>query len=177
MTDKLNLYQKLVQLRKHVSDLGLNKDKKSYGNIEYVTGNQILTKISDKMAELNLLLIPATKLGEYTEKGKDFIVKGEMKYTWINADNPEEQLECEWAYYGQQNEISKAYGSGLTYSERYFLLKFLGVSTDTEDPDFYDNSRRQAKTNSYKNVGKNNQQAPQQNSLCSIKSTYTNCET
>ncbi|MBY9081238.1 ERF family protein [Paenibacillus sp. HN-1] len=137
----LNLWQKIVQVRMVAE--GFSKDGKSYG-YSYVTGNQVLGKIKDKMNELNLLLFPSTKVGEHhthaykTSKGKDaldFVVKGEMAYTWINGDNPSERETVTWAYYGQQDEISKAYGSGLTYSERYYLLKSLGLPTDEDDPD------------------------------------------
>lgn len=139
--EKLNLYQKIVKIREVAG--GFSKDSKSYG-YEYVSGNQVLSKIKDTMNELNLLLIPSTKVGDHhtheyvTSKGKDvidFIVKGEMSYMWINGDNPEETLVIDWAYYGQQDDISKAYGSALTYSERYFLLKCLGLPTDEDDPD------------------------------------------
>jgi hypothetical protein len=141
MADKLNLYQKIVEVRKVAG--GFSKDTKGYG-YDYVSGNQILSKIKDRMNELNLLLIPSTKLGEHhtheykTSKGKDvidFVVSGEMSYTWINGDSPDEQYTVSWAYYGQQDDISKAYGSALTYSERYFLLKCLGLPTDEDDPD------------------------------------------
>lgn len=140
-TQPLNLYQKIVQVRQVAE--GFSKDKSSFG-YSYVSGNQVLSKIKDKMNELNLLLLPSTQVGEHhthaykTSKGKDvldFIVKGEMSYTWINGDNPEERETITWAYYGQQDEISKAYGSGLTYSERYYLLKSLGLPTDEDDPD------------------------------------------
>jgi hypothetical protein len=138
---KLNLYQKIVEVRKVAE--GFSKDGKSYG-YSYVTGNQVLSKIKNKMNELNLLLFPSTKTGEHnthaytTAKGKDvidFVVKGEMSYTWINGDEPNEREAISWAYYGQQDDISKAYGSALTYSERYFLLKCLGLPTDEDDPD------------------------------------------
>lgn len=137
----MNLYQKIVEVRKVAE--GFNKDGKSY-SYNYVTGNQVLGKIKDKMNELNLLLFPSTKMGEHhthaykTSKGKDvldFVVKGEMSYTWINGDEPAEREVITWAYYGQQDDISKAYGSALTYSERYFLLKCLGLPTDEDDPD------------------------------------------
>ena len=137
----MNLYQKIVEVRKVAE--GFTKDGASYG-YTYVTGNQVLAKIKDKMNELNLLLIPSTKIGEHhthaykTGKGKDvldFVVKGEMSYTWINGDEPAEREVISWAYYGQQDDISKAYGSALTYSERYFLLKCLGLPTDEDDPD------------------------------------------
>lgn len=137
----MNLYQKIVEVRKIAE--GFSKDGKSY-SYNYVTGNQVLGKIKDKMNELNLLLFPSTKIGEHhthaykTSKGKDvldFVVKGEMSYTWINGDEPAEREVISWAYYGQQDDISKAYGSALTYSERYFLLKCLGLPTDEDDPD------------------------------------------
>jgi hypothetical protein len=137
----MNLYQKIVEVRKIAE--GFTKDGASYG-YTYVTGNQVLGKIKDKMNELNLLLFPSTKMGEHhthaykTAKGKDaldFVVKGEMSYTWINGDEPLEREVVSWAYYGQQDDISKAFGSALTYSERYFLLKCLGLPTDEDDPD------------------------------------------
>jgi hypothetical protein len=137
----MNLYQKIVEVRKVAE--GFSKDGFSYG-YSYVTGNQVLSKIKDKMNDLNLLLFPSTKTGEHhthaykTAKGKDaldFVVKGEMSYTWINGDEPSEREVISWAYYGQQDDISKAYGSALTYSERYFLLKCLGLPTDEDDPD------------------------------------------
>ncbi|WMJ81942.1 ERF family protein [Clostridium sp. MB40-C1] len=145
---KKNLYQKLVEIRKEV--INFSKDTESYG-YKYVSGSQAIAKIREKMDSLQVLLVP--KMEEiindtftYTNsKGKevtDHIVKGNMAYIWINADNPEEQLEVPWKLYGAQDDISKAYGSGLTYSERYFILKFFQAPTDELDPDKKDTSNR-----------------------------------
>lgn len=166
---QLNLWQKIVQVRKVAE--GFSKDASGYG-YSYVSGNQVLSKIKDKMNELNLLLFPSTKVGEHhtheykTAKGKDaldFVVKGEMTYTWINGDKPDEREEISWAYYGQQDEISKAYGSGLTYSERYFLLKCLGLPTDEDDPDSKPKegftSQKQTNNNSRNTHNNNNSQS------------------
>ncbi len=140
----MNLYQKIIEVRKIAG--GFAKDKKSFG-YEYVSGNQILNKIKDKMNEVGLILQPSTLAGEhqlfcYTNaKGQEKIdiqVWGEMAYTWINADEPTEREVITWAYYGQQDDISKAFGSALTYSERYFLLKYFGLPTDDDDPDAKD---------------------------------------
>lgn len=137
----MNLYQKIIEIRKVAS--GFSKDKKGFG-YDYVSGNQILNKIKDKMNEVGLILQPSTKAGEHqlfcytNKKGEekvDIQVWGEMSYTWINAENPEEREVVEWAYYGQQDDISKSFGSALTYSERYFLLKYFGLPTDEDDPD------------------------------------------
>jgi len=137
----MNLYQKIVEVRKVAGSF--SKDAKGF-NYKYVSGNQVLGKITEKMNELNLLLFPTAKLGEHheykykTAKGKDvtdIVVSGEMSYTWVNGDDPIETHTLSWAYYGQNEDISKAFGSALTYSERYFLLKCLGLPTDEDDPD------------------------------------------
>lgn len=138
----MNLYQKIVDVRKSIGTL--NKDKKGF-NFSYVTGDQILNKIKDKMDELQLILQPSTLSGqwskhEYTTKQNkaaiDFIVWGQGSYTWINAEKPEEREVVPFAYYGQQgDDVSQSYGTALTYAERYFLLKYFGIPTDGDDPD------------------------------------------
>ncbi|HDR7616995.1 TPA: ERF family protein [Bacillus mycoides] len=137
----MNLWQKLVAIRKDI-DVFV-KNGKSYG-YDYVTGSQILHKIKNNMDELQVILMP--KMGEHktwqysykSKKGKDttdFVIEGDGFYEWINAEKPEERETIPWKFFGQQDDISKAYGSALTYSERYFLLKFFGVPTDEDDAD------------------------------------------
>lgn len=151
--DKLNIYQKLVEIRKNIH--GLDKDSRSFG-YEYVSGTQILRKIKGKMDELGVVLEPHVldqthETYDYIAKGKektDFIVTGKMNYVWVNADKPEEKVVIPWEYMGQQDDISKAFGSGLTYSERYFLMKYFGIPTDGDDPDAKDTSGNEKKQDS-----------------------------
>ncbi len=144
----MNLYQKLIEIRKDV--INFNKDAKGYG-FTYVSGSQAIAKIRTKMDELGVLLIPSIggiESSTYDYKNAkgddktDFIVKGDMKYTWVNADEPDEKIEVPWKVYGAQDDISKAFGSGLTYSERYFILKFFQAPTDSDDPDGRDTGGR-----------------------------------
>lgn len=150
----MNLYQKIIEVRKIAS--GFSKDTKGYG-YDYVSGNQILNKIKDKMNEVGLILQPSAQAGEHqlfcytNSKGQDKVdiqVWGSMSYTWINAENPEEREIVSWAYYGQQDDISKSFGSALTYSERYFLLKYFGLPTDEDDPDGKDTTGKKTKSQS-----------------------------
>lgn len=159
----MNLYQKLVEIRKNIG--GFTKDTKGY-NYSYVSGTQVLSKIQETMNELGVLLIPKVldqnhEKHEYvSSKGKpalDFIVHGNMVYTWVNAENPEEKLEVPFYYTGSQDDISKAFGSGLTYSERYFIIKFFNLPTDADDPDARDTSGRSGKEN-YKNNFQNKEE-------------------
>lgn len=147
----MNLYQKIIEVRKVAN--GFSKDTKGYG-YDYVSGNQILNKIKDKMNEVGLILQPSAQVGEHqlfcytNSKGQekvDIQVWGSMAYTWINAENPEEREVVSWAYYGQQDDISKSFGSALTYSERYFLLKYFGLPTDEDDPDGKDTTGKKTK--------------------------------
>lgn len=143
---ELNLFQKIVEVRKSIEVF--TKDSKSYG-YSYVSGSQVLGAIKKKMDELNLVLYPEMeevvdttydytvwdKISKSNKEKTDFVIKGNMNYIWINADKPDETLRVPWKIYGQQDDISKAFGSSLTYSERYFLLKFFGAPTDEDDPD------------------------------------------
>jgi hypothetical protein len=158
----MNLWQKLVAIRKDI-DVFV-KNGKSYG-YDYVTGSQILHKIKTNMDELQVILTP--KMGEHktwqysykNQKGReitDFVIEGEGSYEWINAEKPEERESIPWKFFGQQDDVSKAYGSALTYSERYFLLKFFGVPTDEDDADAKNPKGKQQNT-----PYSNNQNKPQ----------------
>jgi len=139
----MNIYQKIIELKSRVG--GFERDSTAPGmKYKYVGGTQVFERINPAMIALQLLFILKgatsdewTKHEYDTRNGHkiDFIVRGRLFYQFINAENPEEKIDIEFIYYGQQDEISKAFGSGLTYSERYMILKFLGLPTDSDDPD------------------------------------------
>ena len=150
----LNLYQKINEVKKVVKTFTKDAKTEGSGSYTYISGTQILSAIKEKMEELQLLLLPVATEHQHhetynytTRSGQktDFIVIGKITYEWINAENPEERQRVDWQYYGQQNDISKAFGSGLTYSERYLLLKSLGAPTDEDDPDATNELKTQAK--------------------------------
>ncbi len=165
----MNLWQKIVEVRKSIGEL--NKDKSGF-NFSYVTGDQILAKIKTKMDELGLILQPSNEVGKWhrhdyqNKRGVDkidFVVWGQAYYTWINSEKPEEREVVSFSYYGQQgDDLSQAYGTALTYAERYFLLKYFGLPTDGDDPD----KRRQTQP---PQSGNN---APQNNNNSSSKKTW-----
>lgn len=150
-TNQKNIYQKLATIRKQVEVI--QKDKAGY-NYRYVSDETILAKVTAYMDKLNLTLVPGispgslrvaphlTKETKTTNKGEIFeknvnevIVFGDMVYTWVNNDNPEERITVPWGLVGQQGDASQAFGSGLSYSQRYFLLKYFNTATPEDDPD------------------------------------------
>lgn len=137
-----NLDEKLMELKKIVSIM--QKDSEGHG-YNYVSEESILLAINNKMIELGLKLTPKFKEGTlYSEvvnyqnaKGQpktDVLVRSEMQFVWKDIESKEEEV-IDWALLGQQADGSQALGSGLTYANRYFLLKYFNVATSNDDPD------------------------------------------
>ncbi|WP_432371932.1 ERF family protein [Staphylococcus chromogenes] len=146
MAEALNLYQKIADVKANID--GFTKDTKSY-KYSYVSDSQVLHRIRNKMIEHRLLLVPSTTQENYKQievtrfnknAGREvtvteFVVEMQLTYTWINAEKPEERMEVTFYSVGQQDDVSKAHGTALTYSERYFLMKFFNIPTDEDDAD------------------------------------------
>lgn len=140
MTEKekeLNLYQKIVEVRKSVGKISKDSTagKGSKFSYQYVSESQILNRISDEMDNQNLLLFPNIINKSYQKEGNQYIVELDLMYKWINGDDPKEFLEIPYYAVGQQSDASKALGTALTYSNRYFLLKMFNLATDEDDAD------------------------------------------
>ena len=138
----MTLDTKILELKKLVCVM--QKDAKGHG-YDYVSEESILMAINDKMIELGIRLTPRLVSGTLhsevlnykNAKGQDktdVIVRSEMVYEWKDITTGEVEL-VPWGLIGQQSDASQALGSGLTYSNRYFLLKYFNVATSNDDPD------------------------------------------
>lgn len=144
----LNIYQKLIEVRKAVPYLKKEAEGKQY---KYTGSSQVLASVRNKMDELGLLLIPriiSKELsesqiefkdanGDVTKRTTTYFTELIMTMTWVNADKPDETIECPW--YGQGVDIAgeKGVGKALTYAEKYFILKQFNIATDKDDPDAF----------------------------------------
>lgn len=137
--EKLNLFQKLLEIQKHIK--GLGKDSKSF-SYKYVSGDKVLEVLKPLMNELGIILkqeileTENTRMDYKTKNGEktEVLTSCKMKFTWINAENPTERDENLFHANGM-NDFEKGLGSALTYGERYFLLKYFHISTDEDDID------------------------------------------
>ena len=156
--EKMNLYQKFAKIRSMVG--AVHKNRQGFG-YTYADEEALLPAITAGMDKYHLTLFPGmvggttdAKLVQYTktkkekdkqtkeitvydERVNEYLVNGDMVFTWVNNDNPAETLQVPWSLVGCQADASQAFGSGLTYSNRYFLLKFFNVATTNDDPDNY----------------------------------------
>lgn len=130
--EKKTLWQKILEVKKAID--WFTKDSKWY-KYSFVSWTQVLHKIKDAMIENWLLLIPQVIHNwEVQQIWSNYLITCNMKYIWKDVISNEE-LIVPWTMYWLQNDPSKAFWSWLTYSERYFLLKFFNVPTDEDDPD------------------------------------------
>lgn len=168
MADELNIYQKLAKIRKPVEVL--QKNKAGYG-YKYVTEDVILSKITGLMDKLGVSLVPnikggttvvtpynytktkSTKDGKiYEEQVNEILVHCDMEWQWINNDKPEDRVIVPWAMVGQQSDASQAFGSGLSYASRYFMLKYFNVATSDDDPDNWRTAQKEAENAENKEI-------------------------
>lgn len=160
MAEQMNIYQKLAKIRKPAEVI--QKNARGYG-YTYVSEDEILSKITGLMNKYGVSLIPritpgtanvepycytktkSTKDGKvFEEKVNEVMVKAEMTWTWVNNDNPEDCIVVPWALVASQADASQAFGSGLTYASRYFLLKYFNIATSDEDPDEYRRKQKES---------------------------------
>ena len=157
---EMNLYEKLARLRKRVEFM--QEDASGYG-YKYTSEESILAKITGLMEELHLSLIPRIipgtmkvnqvelkkkkfmkEVGLYDDVTNEYLVQADMEYTWINNDNPEEKIVIPWVFVGSQSDPSQAMGSGLTYANRYLLMKMFQIASSEDDPDNWRSKQRAA---------------------------------
>lgn len=164
MSEQLNLYQKIVKVREGIGNISKDNTagKGSKFSYDYVSGSQILSKIKEEMNNQNLILTPLIKdknykreeiTNRYNKIENMYTVELDLSYKWINADKPEETLEIPFYAIGQQSDPSKAFGTALTYSERYVLLKMFNLPTDEDDADNKPIGNQQPRNNQNKSQG------------------------
>ena len=134
----MNIYQKLINVRKSVPFLEKDADGPQF---KYISAASILAALRKAMDDQGLLLVPQVvgkELREYeSEKGTQiFLTELTMDFTWVNADKPDEHIRCPWYTQGIDYASERGVGKALTYGEKYFLLKFFNIPTEkADDPD------------------------------------------
>ena len=169
-TQKMNLYQKLAKIRA-IAD-AVRKTKAGH-NYTYADISDILAKITAGMQKYNVSLIPGitpgttvinqvvsvnTKLDKagksYDKTTTEMLVKADMKFTWVNDENPSETIEVPWSLTGSQSDPSQAFGSGLTYCTRYFLTNYFQMAQLNTDVDAYRSKQKEAEESEDKAIAK-----------------------
>lgn len=155
MENTKNLFQRLAKVRTECNFI----KKQSVGeNLKYkaVSSDMVLSAINNSINDNGLFLMTEivketmskeVKKTQYWNSQKkmneekdvnSYTSELEIKYTWVNIDKPEDQTSIKWSCSAVNTDPAKANGAALTYSEKYFILKFFNmVSSENEklDPD------------------------------------------
>lgn len=141
----LNIYQKLLEVKKQVDYI---QKKRLSPDLKYnaVSNSMVLAEINKELNEQGLLLKTSVvnkdiqRLERMNSKGLtyDFIATLDFEFTWVNVENQEKDVNL-FSCSGLNSDPAKAFGSCLTYAEKYFFLKFFNIATDDLDPDTFSN--------------------------------------
>ena len=141
--NKLNLRQKLVEIRKTITYL--QKTEKGQ-NSKYADPAVLLMKIRQGMDNHGVLLkldMDECSIEQYSQptvnnkENKSFLFKGVILYTWMDADSSE-FIDIRWFCTASHlKDPAMAGGGALTYFERYFMLKQFQIPTSKDDPEFF----------------------------------------
>lgn len=156
-TKQMTIHQKLLKIANMAGVLQKSKSGYSY---KYVPEEDIQAKVTAGLQKYGIMLYNSITPGtikimpftyeKYDAKLKankpvnEVIVSADMTYTWVNADDPTERIETTWAFVGQMEDAAQAMGAGLTYANRYYLMKQLQLATTESDPDNYRGKQKAA---------------------------------
>lgn len=139
------LFGKLLNIRKEVDYL--QKTEKGNQGAMYVDPAVLLKKIRDNMDLQAVLLVPSLlnskveSIPAPTKNNKDamgFLFKSNMEFHWYDCATGE-KITVPWFCVGKHmTDPAMAEGAALTYTERYFLLKFFQIPTTKDDPEFFE---------------------------------------
>lgn len=157
----MNLWQKLAKVR-DIADV-VAKDKSGYG-YRYVSESEVLSKVKAGLSKYHVSIYPMLDQENFSVERREFVkkkydkasqnwiddpqseycVRGRLNFQIINDDKPEEQMTVPWVLVGSQTDDAQAFGSALTYSNRYFFLKFFNIATPDADPDEWKRKKNEA---------------------------------
>jgi len=146
MENTKNLFQRLAEVRKECNFI---KKENVGSNLKYkaVSSDMVLSAINNSINTNGLFLMTEivketlskeVKKNDFNKEVTHCTSELEIKYTWVNIDKPEDQVSIKWSCSAVNTDPAKANGAALTYSEKYFILKFFNmVSSENEklDPD------------------------------------------
>lgn len=152
-SESLNVYQKLLEVRKSVDYLKKEAESNQY---KYTGSAQVLASVRSKINEMGLILVPRilgknlipdtvenTDSAGKIKRTTTYFTELEMSMTWVNAENPDDNVVCPWYAQGVDIAGEKGVGKALTYGEKYFILKFFNIPTDKDDPDTFQQKNEQ----------------------------------
>lgn len=142
---ELNLYQRIVEIRKKVDYIQKTKSVSTGGgSYKAVTHDDVTGILREHMNTFGIVCVPT--LVKSCANDKDTLANGERakqfrydatySFDFVNADKPEEKLTIAIESHAMDN-ADKAPGKALSYAKKYALLKLFEIETGEDEESRY----------------------------------------
>lgn len=148
MSNDLNLYQRINEVRKKIEYI--KKDKSvSTGGSSYkaVTHDQVTAMVRDHMIQFGIVCYPVLiesvmnppMINVDGSQSKQMRYEATYDFHFVNADKPEETIAIRIQSHAMDN-ADKAPGKALSYAKKYAVLKLFEIETGEDDESRYQES-------------------------------------
>lgn len=143
MASSLNLYQKLLKITAEVGKQAKTGRNQMQG-YAFIEQSQVVAALRPLLEQYGVFIIPETinrNIDRFTNAKGGISVHAnlQMRFTVVNADNPEERFVCEWDAAEAIDTSDKATNKAATAGDKYFKMKLFNISdkddADSDSPD------------------------------------------
>ncbi len=140
MSDKLNIYQRLNEVRKNIEYI---KKDKQVQNYKAVTHDQVTALVRKHLIDQGVIIYPnlvstiTVDSGEKTSKGTPILrVEAVYEFTIVNADDGLDSFKTSVSAHANDTG-DKAPGKALSYAKKALVLKLFEIETGEDDESRY----------------------------------------
>lgn len=139
-TKPLNLFQRIIQVRKNVGYAQKDKSVSTGGgSYKAVTHDQVTAIVREHMNTYGIVCVPTlvkSLMNPKDEGAKQQRYDATYSFDFVNADNPEDRLTIVIESHAMDN-ADKAPGKALSYAKKYALLKLFEIETGEDEESRY----------------------------------------
>ena len=135
--EKMNIYQRINEVRKKVNYAKKDKEVKGQG-YKAVTHDMVTALLRNSLIEHGIVIVPRlldsdiTQVGE-TKNGAPIIrYAGRYEVEFVNADNPSDKVTVRAEAHANDHG-DKAPGKATSYVTKYAMLKLFSIETGEDD--------------------------------------------
>jgi hypothetical protein len=144
MADKMNIYQRINEVRKSIAYVQKDKSVSTGGgSYKAVTHDQVTAMVREHMVKHGIVTYPVLVDSVSNPKegdAKQFRYEATYDFVFVNVEEPQDTLTIRIQAHAMDN-ADKAPGKALSYAKKYAILKLFEIETGEDDESRYqDNS-------------------------------------
>lgn len=138
--DKLNLFQRINEVRKSISYVQKDKDVSTGGgSYKAVTHDAVTAMVREHMVTHGIVCYPVlvdSLMNAKDEGAKQARYEATYDFNFVNCDDPNDKLSIRVQAHAMDN-ADKACGKALSYAKKYAILKLFEIETGEDEESRY----------------------------------------